>query len=77
MQPLPAAGKVRGQSKKLKFGKQKAEITEAPHPKRMKSLSPGLRGRELQGREGVERGESRAEMVEGRLESGWGEEMVE
>jgi len=43
----------------------------------MKSLSPGLRGRELQGREGVERGESRAEMVEGRLESGSGEEMVE
>ena len=43
----------------------------------MKSLSPEYRGRELQGREGVERGESRAEMVEGRLESGWGEEMVE
>jgi len=36
-----------------------------------------LRGRELQGREGVERGERRAEMAEGRLESGSGEEMVE
>jgi len=68
MQPLPAAGKGRGQPEKLKFGKQKAKITEGTSPSKDEITQPGIPRPRATGAEG--RGE-------GRAESGWGEEMVE